>query len=229
MAMAAEGAVAITWTGNWGDMGARSAPPLPAVKPLASAAPLVITHPQALHIIGDCWLIFVIFWLIAALNVKRTTERWSSATGISYFIASAVTYWLLVRTEFFGYALLLPHGPGPSFLAVLLGIAGLIVTLWARIVLGRNWSGSITHKEGHELVERGPYRFVRHPIYTGMLLMVVATAIARGTWDSVLGLILFTAVHIWKLRREEALMIRYFPDSYPEYRARTKALVPLLY
>jgi protein-S-isoprenylcysteine O-methyltransferase len=184
---------------------------------------------QALRFTGYCWLIFVVFWLLAALNVKRTTERWSPATGFGYFVVSVFIFNLLARTQFLSRTLLIAHGAGASWFAILAAVAGLGITLWARIALGRNWSGSITHKEGHELVESGPYRFVRHPIYTGMLLMVIGTASARGTWDAAAGLVLFTVVHIWKFRREEALMTRYFPATYPAYRARTKALIPFLY
>ena len=150
----------------------------------------------ALAITGYCWLIFLIFWLLAAMNVKRTTERWSSATGFGYLLANAAAFNLLYRTEILGRTPLIPYNEWSSALAVLAAILGLAITLWARVALGRNWSGSITHKEDHELVEQGPYRFVRHPIYTGMILMVVGTAIARGTTDAVAAIAFFTAVHI---------------------------------
>ncbi len=187
------------------------------------------TPSQAWHMIGGCWMIFCVFWLMAAISVKKATERWSAGTGFFYIITSVVTYNLLIRSDRLGRGFLGHPGPGSFLLAVILMVIGLAITLWARVVLGRNWSGSVTHKENHELVETGPYRFVRHPIYTGLLLMTVGTAMARGTWDAVLAIFLFTAVHIWKLRQEEALMTRYFPEAYPAYRARTKALLPLLY
>jgi protein-S-isoprenylcysteine O-methyltransferase Ste14 len=221
--------VGITWTGICGDIAARSAPPPPAVKLVVIPMTLAPTPLQAFRFTGYCWLVFVVFWLLAALNVKRTTERWSPATGFGYFVVSVLIFNLLVRTQVLGRTLLIPHGPVPSWLAIVAAAAGLGITLWARVVLGRNWSGSITHKEGHELVEGGPYRFVRHPIYTGMLLMIVGTASARGTWDAAAALVLFTVVHIWKLQREEELMTRHFPETYPAYRARTKALIPFLY
>ncbi len=191
--------------------------------------PLALTHPQAFNIIGWCWWVFIIVWLIGALNAKRTVERWSSAAGLGYFLVSAVLWFLIVRSNLLGDALVIHHGSLASLVAAVVCVAGLVITVWARVVLGRNWSGSITYKENHELVEQGPYRFVRHPIYTGLLLMLLGLAIGRGTVDAFVGVALFVGVHIWKLRREEALMTRYFPASYPDYRARTKALIPFLY
>ena len=86
----------------------------------------------------------------------------------------------------------------------------------------------MTFKQDHEWIERGPYRFARHPIYTGMLLLCVGTALARGRLGAWVGVGLF-CVGLWiKLRQEEALMLRHFPDEYPGYRKRVKALVPFV-
>jgi protein-S-isoprenylcysteine O-methyltransferase Ste14 len=200
-----------------------------SVKPAVSTLPLMLTHRQASDLIGDCWLVFMVVWAVGAFTAKRTKERWSLAAGIGYFLASAVTWYLLTRSEFLGDAHVMNHGPLPSFVALVACLAGIVITVWARIVLGRNWSGSITYKEDHELVDRGPYRFVRHPIYTGLLLMILGTAIVRGTPDALLAFVFFFVIHVWKLRREEKLMSRYFPDSYPGYMSRTKALVPFIY
>jgi protein-S-isoprenylcysteine O-methyltransferase Ste14 len=140
-----------------------------------------------------------------------------------------VSWFLIVRSNLLGDGLVIHHGSLPSLAAAVVCLAGLVITVWARVVLGRNWSGSITYKENHELVEQGPYRFVRHPIYTGLLLMLLGLAMVRGTADALVGVAIFIVVHIWKLRREEALMTRHFPNSYPAYFARTKALIPFLY
>ena len=94
--------------------------------------------------------------------------------------------------------------------------------MWARVHLGRNWSGSVTVKEGHELIRSGPYRYVRHPIYTGLLAAVLGSAIASGTVRALLGLLIIAAALLRKLRVEERFMRETFPGEYQRY-ARTDA------
>src|SRR4029453_19359785 len=107
-------------------------------------------------------------------------------------------------------------GWGGAFLC----ISGLSFAVWARVILGGNWSGVITLKEGHELIERGPYRVVRHPIYTGILAMFVGTAIGIGYFGGFLGLLLVFVSFWLKLKREEDLMLKHFPDKYAAYQRR---------
>lgn len=102
------------------------------------------------------------------------------------------------------------------------------MTIWARKILAGNWSSDVTLKQGHELVKAGPYRFVRHPIYTGLLLMCLGAAIDIGLLRAWLGVAL-VFVGFWiKLNQEETLMLRHFPDDYPTYRKQVKALVPFV-
>ena len=103
---------------------------------------------------------------------------------------------------------------------------GLLVTLWARWTLAGNWSSDVTFKQGHELIRRGPYRFVRHPIYTGLLMMCLGTAIEIGH-SRLAGLLVAAAFWI-KLKQEERLLLRHFPDEYPAYQKQVKAIVPFL-
>jgi protein-S-isoprenylcysteine O-methyltransferase Ste14 len=107
-------------------------------------------------------------------------------------------------------------------------VIGLAFTVWARATLGRNWSGTVTLKESHELVDRGPYRLVRHPIYTGLLTMFVATVIALGHLAGIIGAVL-VFVSFWiKLSHEEKLMLKQFPDQYAAYQQRVKRIIPFL-
>jgi protein-S-isoprenylcysteine O-methyltransferase Ste14 len=112
-------------------------------------------------------------------------------------------------------------------LGLLMVIAGLAFAIWARVHLGRNWSGTVTVKENHELIRSGPYAIVRHPIYTGLLLAILGTAIVVGEWRGLLAFCFLTIALVLKLRREERFMEESFPDTYPSYCAQVPALIPL--
>ncbi|MDE2051140.1 MAG: isoprenylcysteine carboxylmethyltransferase family protein [Gammaproteobacteria bacterium] len=108
------------------------------------------------------------------------------------------------------------------------GILGCSFAIWARVALGSNWSGRPTVKAGHELVVSGPYALTRHPIYTGILIAAFGTALADLQWRRALGVLLVTLALLVKIRQEERLMIEAFPESYPGYQRRVKALIPRL-
>ena len=108
-------------------------------------------------------------------------------------------------------------------------VAGLAFTVWARIHLGRNWSGTVTLKYGHELVRSGPYRIVRHPIYTGLLVAFAGSAIARGEWRGIVAVFIAFAALWRKLRLEERWMVETFGNEYLEYRAGVAALILFVY
>ncbi len=104
-------------------------------------------------------------------------------------------------------------------------LVGLLIVVWARVVLGANWSGRITFKEGHELIQ---YRYVRHPIYSGLLLMALGTAVVVNRTSAFLGVFVYFCVLWLKLRQEEALLTKHFPEAYRAYQGKTKALIPLI-
>jgi protein-S-isoprenylcysteine O-methyltransferase len=180
--------------------------------------------------IAVCRIIFIVVWFIATLFAKRTVER--SRTRGRWIVWMAAV--LLVGTRRWW----LPFASGVSLwhpTASLAGVAaavtaaGLFVALWARTVLGRNWSGAIVLKEHHDLIDRGPYAFVRHPIYTGVLLMVLGVVTLAGTTAGVILFATMVSGLIVKAQREERLLTKHFPEAYPLYRARVRArLVPFL-
>ncbi|MBO0695837.1 MAG: isoprenylcysteine carboxylmethyltransferase family protein, partial [Verrucomicrobia bacterium] len=150
-------------------------------------------HPYSsgIGIVRICWIIFIIVWLLGALSTKRTIYRESSAERARYWILLVIAYFLVIRSNVLPAPLdwlVIPHTTSSAWIGAFLCVCGLVFAIWARVILGRNWSGVVTLKEGHELIERGPYRIVRHPIYTGILGMFAGTAIALGYLGGFLGL-----------------------------------------
>jgi protein-S-isoprenylcysteine O-methyltransferase Ste14 len=185
----------------------------------------------ALVIISGCWLVFVAIWVVAAVSTKRTAYRESRTQRLRYWVLLVVAYFLLLYGRRLPYPLnlgIIPHVAPTAWAAAVLSVIGLAFALWARVTLGRNWSGVVTLKEGHELVERGPYRFVRHPIYSGMLTMFFATALVQRHVAGFAGvLLMFTSFWI-KLGREEKLMLQQFPERYRAYQQRAKRIIPFV-
>jgi protein-S-isoprenylcysteine O-methyltransferase Ste14 len=182
-----------------------------------------------------CWVVFVVYWIVSARHLKPVKERQSRASRLALLawpIGMIVLVNVICRNPSANRWMVDRLWPD-SDAAVLLGdavtLAGLIFACWARTILGGNWSSMVTFKEGHELIERGPYQFVRHPIYTGLLVMVVGTAIVGGRGAYLLGGAATFVALLAKLRQEEALMTRHFPDTYPAYKQRTKMLIPFLF
>ena len=185
----------------------------------------------SLDIIRACWIAFVAVWLVAAVSTKRTVYRESRAQRLRYWVLLVIAYLLLVRGQQLPSPLnlrVIPHAAPIAWAGALLCMAGLAVALWARVILGRNWSGVVTLKEGHELVEHGPYRFVRHPIYTGILTMFFATALVQGHVAGLAGVLLMFASFWIKLGREEKLMLQQFPERYAAYQHRAKRIIPFV-
>jgi protein-S-isoprenylcysteine O-methyltransferase Ste14 len=188
-------------------------------------------YPLALDIIRGCWLVFVAIWVLAAVSTKRTVYRETRAQRLRYWVLLVIAYVLLLYGRRLPYPLnldIVPHVATTAWAAAVLCVIGLAFALWARVTLGRNWSGTVTLKEEHELVERGPYRFVRHPIYTGILTMFFATALARGHLSGLVGTLLMFASFWIKLRDEEKLMLQQFPERYADYRQRAKCIIPFV-
>ena len=188
-------------------------------------------YSSGLGVIRVCWIIFVVVWLLGAAWTKRTIYRESSAERTRYWLMLVIGYFLVIKSDAlpppFDW-LVVPHTTSSAWSGVFLCVSGLAFAIWARLILGRNWSGVITLKESHELIERGPYRAARHPIYTGILAMSAGTAVAIGYFGGFIGLLL-VFVSFWvKLKREEDLMLKHFPTKYAAYQRRVKRIIPFL-
>ena len=185
----------------------------------------------ALDIISGCWLVFVAVWVLAAVSTKRTVYRESQTQRLRYWVLLVIACLLQFYGRRLPYPLNMPaffHVTPTAWASAVLCLIGLAFAVWARVILGRNWSGVVTLKEGHELVERGPYRFVRHPIYTGILTMFFATALAQGHLSGFVGTLLMFASFWIKLRDEEKLMLQQFPERYADYQRRAKCIIPFV-
>ena len=177
------------------------------------------------------WLSWLGYWWAASYNVKATSRHESVQSRLLHVVPLIVAAVLLYLPKSPIRALgerFLPAGAWCFWAGAVLTLAGLLFTVWARVHLGRNWSGTITVKQGHELITRGPYTLVRHPIYSGLLLAFIGSALARAEWRGILAVILaFWA--LWrKLSIEEEWMRQQFGAAYEDYTRRVAALVPFL-
>ena len=182
------------------------------------------------HLVAWLWVAWVLFWLVMASRTKKTRRREPLGSRLGY-VLTGVVGGLLIAWPGLPWAPLMNRRLWPlSGLAYWTGlallIAGLAFAAWARLRLGRNWSGAVTVKEDHELIRSGPYAYVRHPIYTGILTGVIGTAICSGTLAAALGVVIIAAALNRKLRIEETLMRETFPGQYEKYCAEVPALVP---
>ena len=193
-------------------------------------------------IILSSWAVFLLVWGVTAFSVKRDVRGhgfasvWSSAWPLRLLLALALIAAALKtgadarnRPGFFaGRAALFRPSPALGWTAAALVVIGIAFAIWARVVLGRNWSPRPSVKEEHELVTNGPYEYVRHPIYTGMLLAAFGTALT-GSWFAIGVFIVASALFLSRIPREEKIMLNLFPNAYPAYQAETKRLIPLVW
>lgn len=178
------------------------------------------------------WAIFALVWIFGWLQTKQTKERAPLSTRVIYGIPIIIgSYLMFAENPIFrpGHLRIIPRFPSIQAIALLCTAVGLAFAIWARFYIGQNWSGAVTIKVGHELICTGPYRWVRHPIYSGILLALLGTALQRGRVEDLVAVPLF-AFGFWiKMRTEEQFMRRTFGDQYSEYTRMTGALIPKLH
>ena len=185
----------------------------------------------ALKIIAGLWIAWVAYWIVAARDTKATNWREPLTSQALHRAPLWAAIWLLALPDTVPRVLtqsFLPPSTALQVASVLLAITGMTVSVWARRHLGRNWSGTVTVKEAHTLVRTGPYGYVRHPIYSGLLLALLGTALAIDEWRGLVAFLLAFVALILKSRIEEDRMRATFAD-YDEYRRRTAALVPFVW
>jgi protein-S-isoprenylcysteine O-methyltransferase Ste14 len=176
-------------------------------------------------VFGLGWTGFWAYWFVAAFSMKSGHVPWSRGLPIRAAIAVMVIVLLRLRAfqhNDFNSNFWLAAG-GLVLFAVGLGFA-----VWARLHIGRNWGTPMSQKKDPQLVTSGPYRMVRHPIYSGILLAGIGTAMAL-TWFGLIGVALAGVYFVYSATVEERYMTSQFPDGYPRYKRSTKMLLPFIF
>lgn len=177
------------------------------------------------------WLLWLVYWIVAARRAKTTRWHepgWTRALDAVLLLAAAFLMGARGALPEPLTARFIPADLTVFALATVMTVTGLLFSVWARVHLGSNWSGTVTLKAEHALIRSGPYRFVRHPIYSGVLLALLGTVIALGEWRGVIALVLMFGAFLRRSRAEETQLRRIFSD-YAQYAGTTAALIPGIY
>jgi protein-S-isoprenylcysteine O-methyltransferase Ste14 len=171
------------------------------------------------------WIAFWIYWLAAAAGVKEGRTRWGRFAGsrVAIFVVAV----LLIRSRTLGNPRL-NTDPWLQAIGLVVFLLGLALAIWARVYLGRNWGTPMTEKVDPDLITTGPYRHVRHPIYSGIILAMIGTTIAVSLYW-LIAVVLLGVYFVFSAFAEERFMVTRFPDAYPRYRETTKMLVPFIF
>ena len=189
-----------------------------------------MTAREVFHLLVEVpWIVFVLYWIVSAIRTRDTLQTESS--GSRYAI-------LLI--EIAGFVLLFRHSAGVGFLGerfmhrtLASAIIGSILTwvgiglaIWARYHLAEYWSARITIKQDHQLIRTGPYARLRHPIYSGIILAAIGSAVVIDQWRCVLGVCLVLIGYCIKARKEETMLTQQFGDAFREHQKQTGFLIP---
>lgn len=170
------------------------------------------------------WAAFWIYWFVAAFSMKRGRVAWSRELRIRVVIL-VLTIVLIKLGAFRNHGL--NSNPWRAGVGLVLFADGLAFAIWARLHIGRNWGSPMSRKNDPELVTSGPYRLVRHPIYSGILVATAGTAVALS-WAWLIAVALAGVYFVYSATVEEGHLTEHFPDTYPAYKRSTKMLVPFI-
>ena len=191
-----------------------------------------LTPESAMHYAKWLWMLLAGFWVVLAFATKRTKRTETPLQRIWHLAPLAIGFWFLFgQADSFPWLRLrlIPNLPVFWWAGLLLTAVGIAISIWARLSLGSNWSGTVTLKDNHELIRNGLYSRVRHPIYTGILLGVFGTGMIHSQLRDLLGFLLLYISFYFKARREESFLQHEFGDSFGEHRHRTGMFLPKLF
>lgn len=180
-----------------------------------------------------CWVIILIYWIISWNKTKKVANQEGRIKQFFYYILPFIIALLLLGPgEWFGHSLIrenfVEHSNFVGIVGLLFCSSGTFLACWARNKLGENWSFSIQKKEKHELIQNGIYRIIRHPIYTGFLLLFIGNAIIVGDFRGIIAVLIVFISFWFKLLKEEKTLLSIFGTQYIEYQQKTKALIPFI-
>jgi len=179
------------------------------------------------------WLIVLTYWFISGIGAKKADRQENVFSRfLQYWLPLIIAILLLGPGDWYGHSRLrenfIEHTDLVGIIGLSISVIGAIIACTSRYSLGKNWSLSVQRKENHQFIQTGIYKIVRHPIYTGLLLLFIGNAIIVGDYRAILA-VLIVFISFWlKLKKEEKLLTETFGAEYKEYKNRTKALIPYL-
>jgi protein-S-isoprenylcysteine O-methyltransferase Ste14 len=179
------------------------------------------------------WIVLATFWLISAKNNKQALFKESFISRfLQYWLPLIIAVLLLGPGKWFGHTLIrenfVEHTNLVGSIGLLISFIGLIIACWSRYLLGKNWSLSVQKKENHELIKSGFYKIVRHPIYTGILLIFIGNTIIVGDYRGFIAVAIVFISFWFKLKKEEKFLTEIFGNEYINYKKETKAILPYI-
>jgi protein-S-isoprenylcysteine O-methyltransferase Ste14 len=190
-----------------------------------------LTEDLASEIVNWLWWVLLIVWIVMRFSMKQAKQRENPWQYAQHGLMVILGFWLLfTQAEMRGWLNrhLLPRTPTVWGAGVMVTAVGIAFAIWARLSLGSNWSGLVTLKAGHELIRKGPYRLIRHPIYTGILLGMCGTALVHERVRGWLGIAIVFAAFYFKARREERFLRQEFGSNFDEHARQAGMFLPKL-
>jgi protein-S-isoprenylcysteine O-methyltransferase Ste14 len=180
-------------------------------------------------VIQGAWIVFGVYWIIAAARTNRAKKREPAGEWLLRFTLMGSAFILLYKSDAnWGWLneRFIPHLAWARGLGAALACAGIAFAIWARNHIGRYWSGSVSLRADHQLIRTGPYSRIRHPIYTGILVALLGTVLVIGRYRALLAFAIILVGFIWKSRREERLLADEFGPAFEEHKRLTGFFLP---
>src|SRR5277367_595227 len=186
-------------------------------------------HVTPSQVLCAFWLLFALYWAVAAFGLKKTAKRQNPAERMLYIVFMAAGFFLLYQENPNWGPLnhrFVPEKLSIAWLGAALCAAGILFAIWARHTIGKDWSAEVQIKEGHELIRSGPYAHIRHPIYSGILLAVAGSALSIGEYRALIALAIMCIGFARKAKKEESFLAAQFGPAFAEHRRRTGFFLP---